>query len=455
MVVTDVTKRMCCVCRTSKSKKSSGSKTESSHKHNGTVPRDSEQTADNKSDVSTSLTGGSTCRRRHLSHNSGAAANTNVTRGHSLINSTEWRKTNSGRPSEPNLLLNDSYIEGSTGTVGSTELPPGVTQDKLCCDSTVKNHVGAKCVVSDCSYKTKQEKQDCDHVTCDETGCEDAILMGNALEDDSMLDTPITEVTGEIILPKETGTQQMSESVPPTLEDPSADSSQRVKSCDLHTFGDCETGRDNGITALSDDICGTPEIGVRNVANVAPPMDTQELQKTADNGKYFDDGITGPCKVGDVDLLMGRESEGFSVGACGETENQAEVCSNHVESHARNGPTIFVKQPSSGADDSSTKRSEDRELYDASKQTLAAGLQSQLGRRKVCKTAYQRSQENLTQGARPHPKLEVKSFGAKDNLGVSSAESDGELTPTSPDSPRVRMSSSKWGSCDFFRMLGK
>jgi len=131
------------------------------------------------------------------------------------------------------------------------------------------------------------------------------------------------------------------------------------------------------------------------------------------------------------------------------------VCSNHVESHARNGPTIFVKQPSSGADDSSTKRSEDRELYDASKQTLAAGLQSQLGRRKVCKTAYQRSQENLTQGARPHPKLEVKSFGAKDNLGVSSAESDGELTPTSPDSPRVRMSSSKWGSCDFFRMLGK
>lgn len=422
--------------RPGKSKKSSGSKNESSHKHTGTVSQDSEKNGDNKSDASTSLTG-STCRRRHVSHNSAAAANATVTRGQCLLNATEWRKTNSGCLSEPNLLLNDVYIEGSTGTVGSTELPPGVTS----CDSSIKNHVGAK-YVGNCGYKEKREKYDCYYVTCDEMGSEDAILTGNALEDDSMLDTAITVVTGEIILPNETGTQQMCESITPTLEELSANSSEAFKSHDLHTLGDFEMGCDSGTTVNSDDLCGTPENPVRNVAQtagMAPPMDTPELQKTLDNGKYVEDGIMGPCEVGNTDLLIGSESEGFSVSTSGETECQPEVCGNHVESCATNGPTIFVKQPSSGADDSSSKRSEEQELYDASKQTQAAGLQQ--GRRRVCKTAYQRSQETLTQGVRLHPKLEVKLFGAKDNLGVSSAESDGD--PVSPDSPSPRVMSSE------------
>lgn len=402
-----------------------------SEKHNGAVSRGTEQNIDDRSDGSTSVTG-STCRRRHVNHNSAVTRNTAVTRGQSLIDSSEWGKNSSSgnRPSEPNLLLSNAYREGSTGIIGSTEVPPGATLDEPCCGRPVKNCVSGR-YVDDYGYEPNREKQDCDHMTCDMMESQDVILTGNVHENDGMLDHPITEVTGEILLPNDTELHQTCESIAPTVDGPT----EVFKSYHFYTFDKLEMGHDNG-TAVNDDKSGyiteNPITDATRTVDVAPSMDTPGQQKNLCS-KFSVEKMTG-----DKDIIMGSESEGFSVSASGETECQADVSGNHIEACSRNGPTIFVKQPSDGVDDCHSKHSEERELFSATKQSpQATGPQSQQARRRVCKTAYQRSQENLAQGVRTYPKLEVKTLGAKENLGISSAESDGELTPNSPDSPRV------------------
>ena len=375
--------------------------------------RDAERNVDNKSEASTSLTG-STCRRRHVIHNSATVVTPTVNRGQSLTESAEWRKN--GWAPEPS----DDRKEGSTGVNESTEAPPGVVQDRC---YSVNNRISS----GDCGYEANGEKQD--DVICYDAESEDVILTGNVLEDDGMLDRPIAAVTGEILLPPDA-----EESITAGMK-----LSESLETCKLN---DCSPSDKRDVeqdVTANDKVDESCCADTSRTEDVAPPVGNPELQKgsCACGRQHSTEYTPGACQ--DADFLACSESGGFSIGASVEMEYQPDAWVNNVDARSRNGPTIFVKQPSECADDH--RYSEERKLYEASRQSpQLSGVQSQLGRRKVSKTAYQRSQETLAQGIRAHPKLEVRSFGAKENLGISSAESDGELTPNAPDSPRVRAS---------------
>ena len=372
--------------------------------------RAAERNVDNKSEASTSLTG-STCRRRHVIHNSATVVTATVNRGQSLTESAEWRKD--GWAPEPSV----DPKEGSPGVIESPVVPPGVVQDRC---YSVNNRISS----GDCGYEANGEKQDCDdEVICDETESEDVVLTGNVLEDDGMLDDPIAAVTGEILLPPDTD-------APITAEMKLSDS---LETCKLNNCSPIEVEQKGTANDDADESCCAY---TSRTEDVASPVGNPELQKTSCNcGRHSMENTPGACQ--DTEFLACSESGGFSIGASGEMEYQPDAWVNNVDARSRNGPTIFVKQPSECADDN--RCSEERKLYDTTRQSPGlSGVQSQMGRRRVSKTAYQRSQETLAQGIRAHPKLEVRSFGAKENLGISSAESDGELTPNAPDSPRVR-----------------
>ena len=382
--------------------------------------RDAERNVDNKSEASTSLTG-STCRRRHVIHNSATVINATVNRGQLLTESAEWRKN--GWVPEPS----DDRKEGSTGVGESPLVPPGVVRDDPHCYS-VNNHISS----GDCGYEANGEKQDCDDAICGDTECDDVLLTGNVLEDDGMLDHPIAAVTGKILLPPDNECGSI------TAEIKLGDSLETCKLNDCCPTDKRDAEQDVTANDNADDSCRT---NTACPVDVAPSVGNPELQKgLCACGRHSAENMT-PGAYQDTDFLACSESGGFSIGASGEMEYQADAWVNNADARSRNGPSIFVKQPSEGADDYQGRTcSEDRKLYEATRQSppRLSGTQSQPGRRRVSKTAYQRSQETLAQGIRVHPKLEVRSFGAKENLGISSAESDGELTPNAPDSPRVR-----------------
>ena len=374
--------------------------------------RAAERNVDNKSEASTSLTG-STCRRRHVIHNSATVVTPTVNRGQSLTESAEWRKN--GWTPEPS----DDRKEGSTGVIESTE----VRDDPRRCYS-VNNRINS----GDCGYEANGEKQDCDDAICDDAESEDVILTGNVLEDDGMLDHPIAAVTGEILLPPDAD-------APITAEMKLSDSLETCKLNDCSPSDKRDMEQDVTANDKVDESCCAD---TSRTEDVAPPVGNPEFQKGSCACGRQHSAENTPWACQDADLLACSESGGFSIGASGEMEYQPDAWVNNVDARSRNGPTIFVKQPSECADDH--RCSEERKLYESTtrQSPRLSDVQSQLGRRRVSKTAYQRSQETLAQGIRAHPKLEVRSFGAKENLGISSAESDGELTPNAPDSPRVR-----------------